>query len=161
MIDKSAYRRNVGIMLLDRDNQVFVGHRMDERRPAWQMPQGGIDRGENPRQAALRELAEETGITAVEVIAKSRDWLHYDLPPAVAARKWGGRYRGQRQKWFVMRFLGDDGDIDIATPHPEFRAWKWIAPSDLPKVVVAFKRPVYEALLAEFRDFLEGQPAVP
>ena len=124
--------------------------------PAWQMPQGGIDPGETPQAAALRELAEETGIDKAEIVAESRDWHCYDIPAEVAAARWGGRYRGQRQKWFVMRFLGDDGDIDIATADAEFAEWKWVDPAELPDLIVGFKRAIYVALIEEFREHLRG-----
>jgi putative (di)nucleoside polyphosphate hydrolase len=153
------YRPAVGIMLLNRGGEVFVGRRCDmpPGEDAWQMPQGGIDDGETPRQAALRELAEETGVTAVEILGESTVWRHYDLPPAIAARMWNGRYRGQRQKWFAMRFAGDDSAIDLATPHPEFDAWQWVAPPRLPALIVPFKRRIYAEILAEFAP-LWGDP---
>jgi putative (di)nucleoside polyphosphate hydrolase len=123
---------------------------------AWQMPQGGIDPGETPREAALRELKEETGTDKAVVLGESRDWLHYDLPEGLAGGIWGGRYRGQRQKWFAMRFTGEDGDIDpAATEHPEFDAWEWVAPELLPDLIVPFKRPLYRDILAEFHAHWE------
>jgi putative (di)nucleoside polyphosphate hydrolase len=135
---------------------VFVGRRNDmpAGMPAWQMPQGGIDPGESPAEAALRELAEETGTGKAEIVAESRDWHCYDIPAEIAATRWGGRYRGQRQKWFVMRFLGEDDDIDVATEDAEFAEWKWLAPDALPDLVVGFKRAIYRALIEEFRDHL-------
>jgi putative (di)nucleoside polyphosphate hydrolase len=156
--DLSLYRPGVGIVLLNRDRRVFVGRRIDMPRdwPAWQMPQGGIDAGETPIQAALRELSEETGTDKAEIIAETRDWLRYDLPASLAATVWGGRFRGQRQKWFLLRFEGEDGDIDLTRHTAEFDAWKWVAPSELPGLIVDFKRPLYVALLAEFRDHLVG-----
>jgi putative (di)nucleoside polyphosphate hydrolase len=146
------YRPGVGILLLNRYGQVFVAHRIDmPTMPAWQMPQGGIDPGETPRQAAFRELKEEIGTDMAEILGESRDWLKYDLPPDLARGMWGGRYRGQRQKWFAMRFTGSDADIDIATEHPEFDAWKWLAPERLPELIVPFKRQLYIDILTEFR----------
>ena len=152
------YRPAVGIMLLNRAGQVFVGRRIDMPAglAAWQMPQGGIDPGETPREAAIRELAEEVGNDAAEIIAESRRWLHYDVPSQIAGRMWGGRWRGQRQKWFAMRFIGEDSDIDPArTEHPEFDAWEWVAPERLPELIVPFKRQLYLDVLAEFRDLLK------
>jgi putative (di)nucleoside polyphosphate hydrolase len=148
-----AYRPAVGIMLLNGWGQVFVARRIDvAATPAWQMPQGGIDPGETPRQAALRELAEEIGTGNAEIVAESRSWLSYDLPAGLAAAVWGGRYRGQRQKWFAMRFTGRDADIDLATAHPEFDAWRWVMPAELPDLIVSFKRQVYIDVVAEFRE---------
>ncbi len=147
------YRPAVGIMLLNRQGEVFVARRIDmPTMSAWQMPQGGIDPGETPRQAALRELREEIGTDKAEIIAESVGWLQYDLPADLAGGIWGGRYRGQRQKWFVMRFTGADGDIDLATDHPEFDAWQWVAPEQLPELIVPFKRQLYIDILAEFQE---------
>ena len=125
---------------------------MPEGWSAWQMPQGGIDGDETPMQAALRELYEETGTDKAEIIAESRDWLYYDLPQSLAVTAFGGRYRGQRQKWFVMRFIGEDIDIDLSRHQAEFDAWKWVPPAELPGLIVDFKRAVYVALLDEFRE---------
>jgi putative (di)nucleoside polyphosphate hydrolase len=144
------YRDGVGVVLFNRQGQVFVGRRIDQVAEAWQLPQGGIDPGETPRQAALRELREEIGTADAEIVAESRDWLTYDLPAAIRAQVWQGRFRGQRQKWFAARFLGPDSAIDLATHHPEFNAWKWAALADLPKLGVAFKRAIYKRLVAEF-----------
>jgi putative (di)nucleoside polyphosphate hydrolase len=141
-------------MLLDRANRVFVGRRIDREEEAWQMPQGGIDSGETPREAAFRELKEEIGTAKAIILAESRDWLRYDLPVELVGRVWGGRYRGQRQKWFAMRFAGSDGDIDLATHHPEFSDWKWAESSSLPQFVVPFKRQLYADILAEFASLL-------
>jgi putative (di)nucleoside polyphosphate hydrolase len=154
MTAPGRWRRGVGIMVLDARKHVFVGRRIDVP-DAWQMPQGGIDDGESPRQAAWRELKEETGIEQAEIIAESARWLRYEVPAlARGPRFWGGRYRGQEQKWFAMRFLGHDGDIDLATGHAEFDAWKWVPAAALPALIVPFKRVLYEAVLAEFRDVL-------
>jgi putative (di)nucleoside polyphosphate hydrolase len=122
--------------------------------PAWQMPQGGIDAGETASQAVLRELYEETGTDKAEILVESRHWLHYDLPAPIAKTAWSGRYRGQKQKWFLMRFKGDNIDIDITRHEAEFDAWKWVMPAELPELIVEFKRAVYVAVLDEFRDHL-------
>jgi len=153
------YRPAVGIMLLNRDGLAFVGRRIDMPAglAAWQMPQGGIDPGETPHQAALRELKEEVGTDKAEIFAESRGWLHYDVPEELWAQfggMWGGRYRGQRQKWFLMRFTGEDRDIDLATGHPEFDAWEWVEPERLTELIVPFKRQLYRDVLAEFREHL-------
>jgi len=144
------YRPCVGIMLLNRDGRVFVGNRADVDGDHWQMPQGGIDPGESPRDAALRELAEETGTDKAEIIAESSDWLDYDLPAEFAGTAWKGRYRGQTQRWFAMRFTGDDDDIDLVRSHGEFAEWRWVEIDTLPGMVIGFKRPVYEAVVREF-----------
>lgn len=153
--EKRPYRPCVGIMLLNRDGHVFVAQRIDQQVEAWQMPQGGIDKGEEPAAAALRELAEEIGTDKVEILAEGPDWIPYDLPEALADKVWKGRYRGQTQKWFVMRFTGSDDDIDINTEHPEFDAWRWATLDDLPRLIVPFKRDVYERVVAMFRHLAE------
>lgn len=155
------YRPCVGIMLLDARGRAFVGRRADEFGDAWQLPQGGIAPGETPRAAALRELAEEIGVDAVDVLAESRGWHRYDLPEELVGKVWGGRYCGQEQKWFAMRFLGRDADIRLDTRTPEFDAWRWVEPERLPDLIVPFKRPVYEAVLAEFRPVIERLRAAP
>jgi putative (di)nucleoside polyphosphate hydrolase len=129
---------------------VFAGLRSDASGDAWQMPQGGIDAGETPEQAALRELAEETGTANAKIVATCAEWLAYDLPPKLAASVWGGRYRGQRQKWFALEFLGTDAEIDLATPHPEFKAWRWSELDALAAAVVPFKRAIYARVAREF-----------
>jgi putative (di)nucleoside polyphosphate hydrolase len=150
------YRSGVGIMLINRAGAVLVARRVEmPGAAAWQMPQGGIDPGETPRQAAMRELREEVGTANADILSESGAWLHYDLPPEIAGGMWHGRYRGQRQKWFAMRFLGEDGEIDpAATEHPEFDAWEWVVPERLPELIVPFKRQLYLDILAEFRDLL-------
>ncbi|MFV0490456.1 MAG: RNA pyrophosphohydrolase [Pseudorhodobacter sp.] len=150
------YRPCVGVMLIDARGYIFAGQRLDSDQAAWQMPQGGIDPGEKPRAAALRELWEETGVTAdlVEFIAKSPDWVSYDLPAELLGRIWGGKYRGQRQRWFLYRFTGRDDQIDIATEHPEFSEWKWVSAEELVTSIVPFKRAVYEKVVADFHPHL-------
>jgi putative (di)nucleoside polyphosphate hydrolase len=145
-------------MLLSRGGLAFVGHRI--RMPAglakWQMPQGGIDIGETPHQAALRELREEIGTNRVDILAESRGWSHHDVPDEIAQGMMDGRYRGNRQKWFVFRFTGTDADINLATEHPEFDAWQWINPEQLPELIVPFMRRLYLGVLEEFRTLWSG-----
>ena len=150
------YRPCAGIMLLNARGEVFVGQRIDTTLEAWQMPQGGIDPGEEAEAAALRELGEETGVTPdkVALIAVAPHDLYYDLPAELIGKVWKGRYRGQAQRWFLYRFLGEDSDVNIATAHEEFRAWRWIAPADLPQLIVPFKRELYQQVLAAFADQL-------
>jgi putative (di)nucleoside polyphosphate hydrolase len=145
----SAYRPGVGLMMFSRTGLVFVAQRLDSV-DAWQMPQGGIDAGEKPRQAALRELEEEIGTAKVTILAESQDWYAYDLPNELRRKLWGGRFRGQRQKWFALRFEGADSDINLKTKHPEFSTWKWTEVASLPALIVPFKRELYVSLVAEF-----------
>jgi len=152
------YRPCVGLCLIGPQGRVFAGQRIDNPGDAWQMPQGGVDKGETPLQAALRELEEETGVPAalVEVLRESPDWIPYDLPPELAARLWKGRYRGQTQKWFALRFLGRDSDVDIARKHAEFSRWAWMPHGELIARIVPFKRPTYARVFAGFADLFEG-----
>lgn len=156
--DPALYRPCVGCMMVNASGLVFVGKRMDGAdADFWQMPQGGVDPGENLEQAALRELEEETGVTPchLSIIGRLERELFYDLPPELKGKLWKGRYVGQRQSWFLVRFTGQDSDIDIAShEHPEFCAWKWVEPETLPALVIPFKRPVYEAVLAGFRALI-------
>lgn len=146
----SVYRRGVGIMLLNHEHKVFVGRRVDTKSDAWQMPQGGLDENEEPREAAFRELREEIGTDNAQIVAESKTWLRYELPPELRMR-WKDRWRGQQQKWFVMRFRGTDSEINVATEHPEFAAWKWVPIEQLADLIVSFKRQLYVDLLQELR----------
>jgi putative (di)nucleoside polyphosphate hydrolase len=147
------YRRGVGMMLFNARGEVFVAKRIDTISDAWQMPQGGIDDGELPAAAAARELKEEIGTDNATMLAESADWYRYDLPADLVPKIWKGRYRGQEQKWFALRLNGDDSAINIATEHPEFCEWKWVAIDTLPDLIVPFKRDLYAALVAEFKQF--------
>lgn len=150
------YRPCAGIMLVNRSGKVFVGQRLDTRTEAWQMPQGGIDDGEEAELAALRELEEETGISRnlVTILARSAEEHFYDLPEELVGKLWHGKWRGQRQTWFLMRFTGEDSDVDIATDHQEFRAWQWIDPQELPALIVPFKEKLYRNIVAEFAELI-------
>jgi putative (di)nucleoside polyphosphate hydrolase len=145
------YRPCVGIMLLNRAGEVFVGKRLDQTVEGWQMPQGGIDAGETPRQAVLRELLEEVGTGKAEIIAEMEDWVTYDLPPHLVGVAFHGKYRGQRQKWFALRFTGSEGDINLTAHEPEFSSYRWVGMDALPGLIVPFKRDTYKAVIAAFR----------
>ncbi|HEX4693847.1 RNA pyrophosphohydrolase [Sphingomonas sp.] len=151
------YRPCAGVMLLNRDGLAFVGQRLDATMEAWQMPQGGIDDGEDARTAAIRELGEEIGVRPdhLEPIAEAPGEFFYDLPDDLVGKVWKGKYRGQRQTWFLYRFTGEDTDINLATAHPEFMSWRWMSPYELPKLIVPFKRQLYEDVLAAFRPHLD------
>jgi putative (di)nucleoside polyphosphate hydrolase len=159
-MNDATYRPAAAVMLLNADNKVFVAQRIDSSLDAWQMPQGGLDPGESARDGALRELEEETGISPdkVEIFAQSSRQLLYDVPPELSGKLWGGKYKGQRQSWFLARFLGDEGDINLETEHPEFRAYQWIDPWHLPDLIVAFKKRLYEEVLEEFAAHLPPRP---
>ena len=156
MTNGERYRRGVGVMLLNRERRVWVGARIDNSADAWQMPQGGIDDGEEPWATALRELEEETGIAPrfVERIAEASERLRYSLPPELVGVIWKEPWVGQEQNWFLCRFLGSDDDVNIATKHPEFREWRWVEPQRLPDLIVPFKRDLYRRLLQEFAEHL-------
>ena len=145
------YRPCVGIMLLNGQGQVFVGKRIDQTIEGWQMPQGGIDAGEEPRQAVMRELKEEIGTDKAEIAGEMESWLTYDLPAHLIGVAFHGRYKGQRQKWFALRFLGADSDIDLTAHEPEFAEWKWVGLDVLPRLIVPFKRDTYAHVIAAFR----------
>jgi putative (di)nucleoside polyphosphate hydrolase len=156
MGEDHLYRRGAGIMLVNRDGKVFVAARNDNPQDAWQMPQGGLDDGEEPWAGILRELEEETGIAPrlVEKIAEHPQLLRYELPEAWRGRLWDGKWIGQEQVWFLARFLGTDHDVDLATEHPEFRQWKWVEPNEVPELIVPFKRDLYRRLLKDFSGYL-------
>ena len=159
MTDDHLYRRGVGVMLINAEGRVWVGRRIDNTDEAWQMPQGGLEKGEKPWAGALRELEEETGIVPqlVERVADHPQRLRYDLPPELAGKLWKGKWKGQDQDWFLARFTGSDADVDIATKHPEFNDWKWIEPRLLPELIVPFKRDMYRAIVAGFGEWLQPQ----
>lgn len=155
-LESLPYRPCAGVVLISRDGLVFAGQRIDNPGDAWQMPQGGMDYGELPEEAALRELTEETGVARdrVHVLAQTRDWITYDLPDELLGKIWGGKFRGQEQMWFAMRFLGADSDIDIATDHAEFSRWAWMHPDELIEKIVPFKRHVYEAVFSDLGEWI-------
>jgi putative (di)nucleoside polyphosphate hydrolase len=146
------YRPCVGIMLFNKDGKVFVGKRIDQTVEGWQMPQGGIDKGETPKEAALRELKEEVGTAKAEIIGEMDDWLTYDLPKHLVGVAFHGKYRGQRQKWFALRFTGKDSDIDLTAHEPEFSDYQWVSLAALPGLIVPFKRDTYKAVIAAFKS---------
>ena len=148
--DPRPYRPCVGVMLLNARGHVFVGNRIGMKGENWQMPQGGIDEGETPRDAALRELEEEAGTRKAEIIAESLEWFSYDLPEVVSRQQWGGRFRGQTQRWFAMRFMGEDSEIQLNRHKAEFGAWRWVPMGDLERLIAPLKREVYRRVIREF-----------
>jgi len=144
-----GYRPCVGVMLVNHEGRVFVGQRIGLDEDAWQMPQGGVDTGEAPAEAAMRELEEEIGTAKARIIAETEGWFDYDLPPEFIGKRWRGRYRGQSQKWFACLFQGEDSDIHLDTAHPEFSDWRWVAFEELADLIIAFERDVYRAVVAE------------
>ena len=155
----AEYRLGVGIVVLNAEKKVFVAQRIDNPSAAWQMPQGGLDAGEEPLDGVLRELEEETSIapTSVSIIAESDGWLSYDFPDDLRAKLWGGRFSGQKQKWYLARFTGDEAEINLETEHPEFSAWQWIDFDQTVEMIVAFKRPLYELIYQEFAEIVAQQ----
>ena len=149
IVKELPLRSGVGIVLLNEENKVFVGKRIDNPGNAWQMPQGGIDKNESYLEAAKRELREETGVVTVKVIKELDEWLTYNLPKSLLGKIWGGKYRGQKQKWFIMKFLGKNNEINIKTKKPEFLEWKWIESFKLPRVAVNFKINIYKKMTEE------------
>jgi len=151
-LTKLPYRPSVGLMIVNSKLEVFVGRRVDSKTEAWQMPQGGIDEGETPEAAVMREMKEETGTNNAEIIAKTKQWYKYDLPSYLISKLWNGRYRGQRQKWFLLKFLGQDSDINIHYTNAEFTDWKWVKIEELTQIIVPFKKNLYISVIEEFRD---------
>lgn len=157
--DQRPYRPCVGIMLINGDNAVFVGNRIDTPGENWQMPQGGIDKGESPREAAMRELEEEVGTAKAEILAESAHWHSYDIPGNISTSLWKGRFRGQTQRWFLMRFLGSDSDIVLDRHEREFSKWRWLPADQLVDHIVPFKRDIYQKVVAEFGPLIFGGSA--
>tara|TARA_Y100000591_G_C21678946_1_gene617051 strand:+ start:45 stop:512 length:468 start_codon:yes stop_codon:yes gene_type:complete len=153
MISKLPMRQGVGVIVLNQNNQVFVAKRKDNPIDKWQMPQGGIDNNETPFNAMKRELAEETSITKIKVLKEIESWLEYELPPNLLGKIWKGKYRGQKQKWFIVKFIGSDSEINLNTKYPEFIEWKWIDYNLLTDVIVDFKKDVYKRLITELKNF--------
>ena len=153
-LTKLPYRPSVGLMIINSKLEVFVGRRVDSKAEAWQMPQGGIDDGETPEAAAMREMKEEIGTNEAEIIATTKLWYKYDLPTYLISKLWNGRYRGQRQKWFLLKFLGQDADININFADVEFTDWKWVKVEELTQIIVPFKKNLYISVIEEFRDAL-------
>jgi len=153
------YRQGVGMILINHENKIFVAQRLDTREDAWQMPQGGIGKNEELDQAMLRELVEEIGTRNVEIIAKAKKWYRYDFPDELASRLWAGRYKGQEQLWYALRFRGEDKEINIHTYHPEFRTWKWASKDEVMDLIVPFKRELYTKVFDELWPFVERHPS--
>lgn len=148
------YRAGVGAMILNQEKHVFVGQRIDNRSEAWQMPQGGIDDNETERQALMRELYEEVGTNNFKILSSSKKKYRYDIPEALIGKFWQGKYRGQEQRWFLLKFLGEDSEINIHVKNAEFKAWKWVSISELTGIIVPFKKPLYMSIIKEFKSFL-------
>tara|TARA_B100001029_G_C14869437_1_gene343699 strand:- start:209 stop:676 length:468 start_codon:yes stop_codon:yes gene_type:complete len=154
MLSKLPMRNGVGVIVLNNENKVFVGKRKDNPVDRWQMPQGGINKNETPFNAMKRELEEETSITKIKILKEIESWLEYELPPNLLGKIWKGKYRGQKQKWFIVKFIGDENEINLKTEHPEFIEWKWIDYNTLPEVIVDFKKEVYIKLRLEIKNFI-------
>ena len=154
MLNKLPMRQGVGIIVLNQKNEVFVGKRKDNPIDKWQMPQGGININETPFNAMIRELKEETSITKIKVLKEIEHWLEYELPPNLLGKIWKGKFRGQKQKWFIVKFIGDESEINLNTEHPEFIEWKWLDYNLLPEVIVDFKKEVYKKLKNELKNFI-------
>lgn len=150
------YRPGVGMMIVNHEKKVFVAKRVDTKISAWQMPQGGIDEGETPSKAAMREMQEEIGSGSGEIIAESKNWYRYDIPEFLVPKLWDGQYRGQQQKWFLIKFTGDDSDIDLLTLNPEFEEWRWASVQELPDIIIHFKKKLYKAIIKEFKFFFDN-----
>ncbi|MES2215199.1 MAG: RNA pyrophosphohydrolase [Pseudomonadota bacterium] len=148
------YRLGVGMMIINRQNQIFVGKRIDTKIEAWQMPQGGIDLGETPSRAVFREMEEEIGSSSGNIIAESKNWYSYDLPKFLIPKLWNGSYKGQKQKWFLIEFTGSDSDINLNNEHPEFEDWRWIDRESMSDLIIPFKKRLYQAVMLEFQPFL-------
>ena len=154
-MDFKDYRRGVGMVIINHERKIFIGQRFDKDRSAWQMPQGGIDNNETPEETCIRELAEETGIVSnYKILDKTKNWYSYDLPNNLQKKLWRGKYKGQVQQWFILNFFGDDAEINIKTKHPEFKNWKWAYKEELMKLIVPFKKELYEKTFIEFASFL-------
>ncbi|MCF8462610.1 MAG: RNA pyrophosphohydrolase [Rickettsiaceae bacterium] len=155
ILGSSGYRPAVGLMIINKNNEIFLGNRIDSKHTAWQMPQGGINLGETPSQAAMREMLEEIGSNNANIVAESRYWYCYDIPEKSVSQLWGGKYCGQNQKWFLIRFEGNDDEINIQTQIPEFSQWQWVAPEKLNTTIAYFKRRLYGAVMREFKPLLK------
>ena len=154
MLSKLPMRNGVGVIVLNNENKVFVGKRKDNPVDRWQMPQGGINKNETPFNAMKRELEEETSITKIKILKEIESWLEYELPPNLLGKIWKGQYRGQKQKWFIVKFIGNENEINLKTKHPEFIELKWIDYNTLPEVIVDFKKEVYIKLRLEIKNFI-------
>ena len=154
-MDFKDYRRGVGMLIINHEKKIFIGQRFDKDESAWQMPQGGIDNNETPEETCIRELAEETGIVSnYKILDKTKNWYSYDLPNNLQKKLWRGKYKGQVQQWFILNFFGDDAEINIKTKHPEFKNWKWAYKEELMKLIVQFKKELYDKTFIEFDNFL-------